>query len=99
MIVISLSSLARVPIPTTSIEYDVPLPVYSKSIEVVGIGTLANEDNDITIIYPSWEYDTTYQWIVTSTNCFGQAVSSTFSFTTQSYPTLDVASFDEALEI
>jgi hypothetical protein len=57
------------------------------------IGTVSENDTDVTITY-SWAYDSTYTWVVKSKNCLGEETSSTFEFTTEPDPTLDVASFD-----
>jgi hypothetical protein len=64
------------------------------SLTVVGEGTLPDASSPTLLSIPSdFQYDTTYEWTITSTNCLG-TVSSTFSFTTESDPLLNVASFD-----
>jgi hypothetical protein len=59
---------------------------------LVGVGTIPV--NNPLILEYTYEYNTFYEWNVQSVNCAGDITSSTFSFTTEPDPTLDVASFD-----
>ncbi|WP_299383963.1 T9SS type A sorting domain-containing protein [uncultured Lacinutrix sp.] len=59
---------------------------------IVGVGTATGVSNPVTINY-TWEYNTTYSWSVTSTNCIGTTTSAIYSFTTEEDPSLSIEDF------
>ena len=60
---------------------------------LIGVGTVSGAGNPVTINY-TWEYNTTYTWEVTSTNCLGTVTSAIYSFTTEMDPALSTEDFD-----
>jgi len=57
------------------------------------IGTIPFENNNV-VVFPGWEYETTYYWRVTAVNCVGGAPGPVWSFTTGQDPILSNDEFD-----
>jgi hypothetical protein len=70
----------------------------SYDLDITGVGTYADVGNTVNAIH-TWEYDTTYDWTITSKkNCTSyNQTSSNFTFTTESDPALSTEEFKTKL--
>lgn len=60
---------------------------------LVGVGSVSGVANPVDINY-TWDYNTTYTWNITSTNCLGTSTSIDYTFTTEADPNLSTTSFN-----